>query len=248
VTSSTSHASSCASAPESPARETDLALHLARWHGDRLPHRGHGPPLVLVHGTSADHTRWARVIDALSAKFAMYVLDHRGRGVPTSRRDYPSPKDPSKGARGATRDVTTGARLHLLSPSLPAKWSRRSFPRISLTPSTDVPPPLLRGRTCAPAPSAPWWPTIATGSRSRPCRTVRRKEAWRRRTRPHALLEQDRAVDIAHLIHASDEVSEAPTALECERFQVGHQCVTGDGIEDQLICSRMASAFGVPSA
>ena len=60
-----------------------------------------------------------------------------------------------------------------------------------------------------------------------------KKEAWRRQTRPSRLLEQDRAVDIAHLIHASDEVSEDPTALECERFQVGHQCVTGDGIEDQ---------------
>jgi alpha-beta hydrolase superfamily lysophospholipase len=53
---------------------------------------GHGPPLVLLHGTSADHTRWVRVIDALSAKFAMYVLDHRGRRVPMSRLDYPSPK------------------------------------------------------------------------------------------------------------------------------------------------------------
>ena len=31
---------------------------------------------MLVHGTSADHTRWARVIDALSTKFAMYVTTH----------------------------------------------------------------------------------------------------------------------------------------------------------------------------
>ena len=42
--------------------------------------------------------------------------------------------------------------------------------------------------------------------------------------RRHGLLEQDCAVDIAHLIHASDEVRQDPTALECERFQVDHQC------------------------
>lgn len=41
---------------------------------------GDGPPLVLVHGTSADHTRWAPLLPALTARFAVYAMDRRGRG------------------------------------------------------------------------------------------------------------------------------------------------------------------------
>lgn len=41
---------------------------------------GDGPPLVLAHGTSADHTRWAPVLPALAARFAVYAIDRRGRG------------------------------------------------------------------------------------------------------------------------------------------------------------------------
>ncbi|MDY9926927.1 alpha/beta hydrolase [Methanosarcina sp.] len=41
---------------------------------------GSGPALVLVHGTSADHTRWASVLPMLEQKFTIYTLDRRGRG------------------------------------------------------------------------------------------------------------------------------------------------------------------------
>lgn len=41
---------------------------------------GRGPPLVLVHGTSADHTRWEPVRSALEAQFTVYAMDRRGRG------------------------------------------------------------------------------------------------------------------------------------------------------------------------
>ena len=41
---------------------------------------GSGPPLVLVHGTTADHTRWARVLPELETHFTVYALDRRGRG------------------------------------------------------------------------------------------------------------------------------------------------------------------------
>lgn len=41
---------------------------------------GHGPPLVLVHGTTADHTRWARLLPALEAEFSVLAMDRRGRG------------------------------------------------------------------------------------------------------------------------------------------------------------------------
>lgn len=41
---------------------------------------GTGPPLVLVHGTTADHTRWAYVLPILEQKFTVYAVDRRGRG------------------------------------------------------------------------------------------------------------------------------------------------------------------------
>jgi pimeloyl-ACP methyl ester carboxylesterase len=41
---------------------------------------GGGPPLVLVHGTSADHARWTPLLAALSSRFATYCVDRRGRG------------------------------------------------------------------------------------------------------------------------------------------------------------------------
>jgi pimeloyl-ACP methyl ester carboxylesterase len=42
---------------------------------------GAGPPLVLVHGTTADHTRWAPVLPALRERFTVYACDRRGRGA-----------------------------------------------------------------------------------------------------------------------------------------------------------------------
>jgi pimeloyl-ACP methyl ester carboxylesterase len=41
---------------------------------------GHGPPLVLVHGTAADHTRWAPVLPAFEEHFTVFAMDRRGRG------------------------------------------------------------------------------------------------------------------------------------------------------------------------
>jgi hypothetical protein len=41
---------------------------------------GKGPPLILVHGTSADHSRWTTVLDRLAARFTTYAVDRRGRG------------------------------------------------------------------------------------------------------------------------------------------------------------------------
>jgi pimeloyl-ACP methyl ester carboxylesterase len=42
--------------------------------------RGHGPAILLVHGTAADHGRWAPVIPALQQHFTVYAMDRRGRG------------------------------------------------------------------------------------------------------------------------------------------------------------------------
>ncbi len=41
---------------------------------------GGGPPLLLVHGTSSDRTRWAPVLPYLRERFTVYAIDRRGRG------------------------------------------------------------------------------------------------------------------------------------------------------------------------
>ena len=42
---------------------------------------GEGPPLVLVHGAAADHSRWAPVLPALEERFTVLAVDRRGRGL-----------------------------------------------------------------------------------------------------------------------------------------------------------------------
>jgi pimeloyl-ACP methyl ester carboxylesterase len=44
---------------------------------------GSGPPLVLVHGTTADHSRWAPLVPLLRDEFTLLMLDRRGRGGST---------------------------------------------------------------------------------------------------------------------------------------------------------------------
>ncbi|WP_327365662.1 alpha/beta fold hydrolase [Streptomyces sp. NBC_01217] len=40
---------------------------------------GTGPPLVLVHGSGEDHSRWRPVVARLSDRFTVYAIDRRGR-------------------------------------------------------------------------------------------------------------------------------------------------------------------------
>ena len=49
---------------------------------------GQGPPLVLVHGTTADHTRWAPVLPAFEERFTVYAVDRRGRGASGDAQEY----------------------------------------------------------------------------------------------------------------------------------------------------------------
>ena len=41
---------------------------------------GEGPPLVLVHGTTSDHSTWELVRPQLQKRFTVYAMDRRGRG------------------------------------------------------------------------------------------------------------------------------------------------------------------------
>ena len=50
---------------------------------------GAGPPLVLVRGTAADHTRWGSVSSALEGTFTVYAVDRRGRGESGDADRYP---------------------------------------------------------------------------------------------------------------------------------------------------------------
>jgi len=49
---------------------------------------GVGPPLLLVHGTTADHRSWAAVAPLLEPHCTVYALDRRGRGESGDAADY----------------------------------------------------------------------------------------------------------------------------------------------------------------
>ena len=48
---------------------------------------GSGPALLLVHGSTADHTRWAPLIPRLRKDFSCVQLDRRGRGMSARESD-----------------------------------------------------------------------------------------------------------------------------------------------------------------
>jgi pimeloyl-ACP methyl ester carboxylesterase/SAM-dependent methyltransferase len=73
------------SSQASPVMETVISPD-----GTRIAHwkSGSGPPLVLVHGTTADHTRWARILPELERHFTVYAVDRRGRGGSGDAPEY----------------------------------------------------------------------------------------------------------------------------------------------------------------
>jgi pimeloyl-ACP methyl ester carboxylesterase len=49
---------------------------------------GDGPPLILVHGASADHTTFRVVGPLLARTFSLFAIDRRGRGASGDGRNY----------------------------------------------------------------------------------------------------------------------------------------------------------------
>lgn len=49
---------------------------------------GDGPPLVLVHGATADHTTWRVTGPLLAEDHAVHSIDRRGRGASGDRPEY----------------------------------------------------------------------------------------------------------------------------------------------------------------
>jgi len=49
---------------------------------------GEGPPLVLVHGGPADHTRWRPLLPYLEPHVTIHAMDRRGRGASGDGPDY----------------------------------------------------------------------------------------------------------------------------------------------------------------
>lgn len=49
---------------------------------------GTGPPLVLVHGAPADHTRWQPLLPFLEPHVTVHAMDRRGRGGSGDSADY----------------------------------------------------------------------------------------------------------------------------------------------------------------
>lgn len=49
---------------------------------------GDGPPLVLVHGMPADHTRWRPLIPYLVPQVTVHAIDRRGRGASGDGPEY----------------------------------------------------------------------------------------------------------------------------------------------------------------
>jgi pimeloyl-ACP methyl ester carboxylesterase len=71
-------------------QETPALATITSKDGTRIAYarRGSGPPLVLVHGTTADHTRWARLLPELERRFTVYAMDRRGRGGSGDAAEY----------------------------------------------------------------------------------------------------------------------------------------------------------------
>jgi pimeloyl-ACP methyl ester carboxylesterase len=73
----------------SPGAEEPTARVLSR-DGTKIAcwSSGTGPPLVVVHGAIADHTRWRPILPFLEPHATVHAMDRRGRGGSGDHPDY----------------------------------------------------------------------------------------------------------------------------------------------------------------
>lgn len=64
--------------------------HVTSSDGTTIGYRqsGSGPPLLLVHGTTADHRRWDPILPRFEAHHTVLAMDRRGRGESGDGREY----------------------------------------------------------------------------------------------------------------------------------------------------------------
>ena len=64
--------------------------HVTSVDGTRIGYvtSGTGPPVVMVHGATADHTAMSRVIPFLETDYTVHAMDRRGRGLSGDARPY----------------------------------------------------------------------------------------------------------------------------------------------------------------
>jgi pimeloyl-ACP methyl ester carboxylesterase len=89
---------------------------------------GRGAPLVLIHGTTADHERWMPLLSSLEQRFTVYALDRRGRGASGDAASYALDREVEDIAAIA---AGIGAPLDLLGHSFGALVSLEAAARIS---------------------------------------------------------------------------------------------------------------------
>ncbi len=178
------------------AEESAEAFHAgdrrARGYADRMPtvegagvplhyvERGHGPPVLLVHGLASDAEALAPVAAAVAAGGARAIAyDRRGYGAQRGARAVR--RDDGRGAGRGRRRAPARARTPR-PPSSPATASARSSRSTSssATAASSAPPcsPTRScSRSCPRRPSS--CPRSARRSR-RPCGPEARERAWRR--------------------------------------------------------------------
>jgi pimeloyl-ACP methyl ester carboxylesterase len=72
------------------AEAEGVVEHVTSPDGTAIGHwrSGRGSPLVLVHGGTADHTRWRPLRPLLEPHVTLYAVDRRGRGASGDAEDY----------------------------------------------------------------------------------------------------------------------------------------------------------------
>src|SRR5437660_9000166 len=108
---------------------------------------GSGDPLLLVHGTTADHSRWDGVVAELGERFTVYAMDRRGRGGSGDADPY---RLDAEFDDVAAVVVAIGSDVHVLGHSYGALCSLEAARRTSAVRSLILYEPPLGGASSPP--------------------------------------------------------------------------------------------------